>query len=461
MLFLLCIGLLLHESVYLSSRGSCHFKDDIAPVLGLHLHPYGRIGLHILFVSASITFLLNPENSYAGLLLLLLLSIIIASFPKRLPNHLIVAWFFLLVVLLDHLKFPYQKMESVHGLSPAGLGIIQLLTALTYLFAAFHKLNRSFFDPQISCGSGLLIHYLLQRGIGLSRQPKWTIVAGIHSVIILEIICPFLLINGPTTQYGVLLLSLLAMSFGYLGHVHFSVIMLSGIYSFLEVPNHIFQPSIILAFYLPISALLAFIGGNTYAYKYRFLAFLNYIILSLITVTVIQQMITIGATNEAFIFSFSNNPVFFLCFFIAYSFNALSPYLGLKLGFSLAMFSNLRPDKWDHLIIHNPLQFGVPRYLTNITLACPAEYYGKASQIFNKLCPSADRDSYSIGYVTEVVRNVKQQLGEEIVITISGRETKSGYSLKIGSKSTKVLRWYECLSVYPFRIPKRDEPLCT
>src|SRR6266404_5656244 len=116
MVALIAIGLLLHESVYLSSRGFRHFLDDFAPVLRLHLAPTGRIVLHLCFCTINVLVIAGPENLYLLVALLVTLSVLIASFPKRIPNHLPLAWFMLLAL----------GLTQADGRGQVPRGIIQL-----------------------------------------------------------------------------------------------------------------------------------------------------------------------------------------------------------------------------------------------------------------------------------------------------------------------------------------------
>src|SRR4051812_6158274 len=94
------VALVLHESVYVSSRGLAHVHDDLAPALALHVAPSARVVLHCVFVTQAALLCAGVASGWLLLGLLASLSGLIASFPRRVPNHLAVAWFFIAAILL-------------------------------------------------------------------------------------------------------------------------------------------------------------------------------------------------------------------------------------------------------------------------------------------------------------------------------------------------------------------------
>ena len=79
-------------------------------------------------------------------LLLLALSLLIASYSLRLSNHLVAAWFMGLLLCLDLLF----QTPARRGLAPTPffLSGVQIVVGLTYALAFLHKLNPEYLSPR-------------------------------------------------------------------------------------------------------------------------------------------------------------------------------------------------------------------------------------------------------------------------------------------------------------------------
>lgn len=220
-------GLLLHELVYLSSKGGGHLVETTAPVLGLRVPAPLCVVLHLGIVLGSASLVLAPTA--AGIVTsLVVLSLRIACFPVRLSNHLIVAWFFLLALSLDAL-IAHDRQDIV---GVFGLGAIQIITTLTYGIAGLHKLSHDYLHPRMSCGPGLIVHYLLQRGVRLRKWPRIVEPIGIHAVLLSELLPPALLLVNGTRSLAITLAFFMHIAFGFLAHIHFSTMMFAGLSAF-------------------------------------------------------------------------------------------------------------------------------------------------------------------------------------------------------------------------------------
>ncbi len=434
------LGLLVHESVYFASRGTSHVTDDLAPVLGVHAGSRTRAALHLVFIVSALVAFIQPSRAAAAGLGLTLAALI-ATFPTRTPNHLVVALF-----LIGPSALGIPSPDAVQG----GRGI----TAMTYLLAAFHKINRSYFEKTTSCAYGLVLHYLLQRDlVPVSRRLNASVV--IWAVLLAELALPGLLLVPAFRSLGLAIGISLALAFGFIGHPHFSIVMLAGLSTFVTGPLMLVPPDTTALAAAALSALLlSALLGNTAAYRYPRLAALNYFALAYVACTVAATAFGPGgAANSAW-----EPPQTLLALFLLYAANGLAPYLGFKFDGSLAMFSGLRPDLWDHLVIGRPRRWLEPRYLTDLTLTA-GENIGPLQRIASDLLPRAAHDAYTVGYVAAVCRELERR-GHPQPVTAAGLLTRDNREMRIGGERGERLRWFERLSLYPYRLPGLGEPLC-
>src|SRR4051794_32209481 len=172
--------------------------------MGLRLPSVARTALHIAFAVALLCQALVPSH-VAVCVTLVLLSVVIASFPVRLSNHLVVAWALSLMVV-------------VQWAQPAG-GMLRIV-GITYLLAGFAKANRTYLFSEQSCGR----HFarVLTRNWGLKRFAKSHFLArsATWGIMMAELACGLALAIGPgrVMPWGVLLGILLAIVFGWLCH---------------------------------------------------------------------------------------------------------------------------------------------------------------------------------------------------------------------------------------------------
>ena len=444
------LGLLLHESVYFCSRGVAHFSDQIAPALALRLCSYTRVSLHMVAVGCAASMLLCSAGAINAEVMVIVLGLLIAAFPRRVPNHLFVAWFFLASLLC---------VDGFHsnptlGLTNEGLGILQWLTAMTYIAAVFHKLNRSFLQSRTSCAVLLVSHYFIQRwNIKLRAAPfvTWFIIL---VPLCIECVCPLAMLSGIGIKWALLLSIILAIAFGALGHCHFSTIMLAGISSFIVVQQN---PHVVgICYSIVAGAALCGIIGNTVGYWPKALAITNYVLCGGISGWITYSIFFARISNNSMKVVWSTHPVIVLVLLLVYAFNALSPYIGLKTGFSLAMFSNWHPGATDHLIVRKPLRLLVIRYVTNIRIL-PGSATSTERELFRSFFPSKE-SQYAIGYVQEAFRIMRKSgLTDDMAVLCEDNKMST---LVFTRESTPHIRWYEKLSVFPIELPRPGDPFC-
>jgi hypothetical protein len=182
-----------------------------------------------------------------------------------------------------------------------------------------------------------------------AHNPKNKIFAavGIWGIVVAEMAVPVLLLFSRTRPFGVLAALCLHTLFGLARNAHFSVVMYAGLILFLP-PTRVSLQVIVLS--SVVGVLMAFRYSMWKAYPNSNLACLAHACFGAIT----GYMFALGISAT----SGNNNaldwtpvdwiPTMPLLFFFVL--NATSPFYSSKTEFSLAMFSNLRPDKWSHFI---------------------------------------------------------------------------------------------------------------
>lgn len=399
---------------------------------------------------------LLPNLQLSVILCQISISLLIACFPKRLPNHLIIAWFFLLAFTIDRTMISTPTNGDIFA-----IGILQTLTPLIYLLAGLHKLNKDYFNQNISCGKCLFLLYILQKGLS---PRKLHILFGnyiIYLIVIVELLIPILLFFEESIFIGILLGFILAFAFGFQAHVHFSLIMIAGLMSYFPDISLIYliENSQILVIYLIIGALIGYILGDHGVYKWSYLSRINHILFATISIFLMSHLIQANALAVNLkIAAFDLNSITFVSIVVAFILNGLAPYIGYKFDFSLAMFSNLRPDRWNHYIIPRPLiQFKI-RYLQicNITFYSTKEKEKERILLkLSEMFPNTTTESYMIGYVSDVLCNVKKIINNG-KISLTTMEISSGRKIEISTSNPKIdLHLLEQFSVYPllFRFP--------
>jgi hypothetical protein len=357
---LLALGLLFHEILNLGISGRTYFTRCFVPTFGLFLKPVQICIVHLTLMALCGILVVEPQWRVLYPFLFVLLTLIIASYSLRLSNHLVLAWFMALLLCLD-LVFQ-RPVHWIGAPSPFVYAGVQMLIVMAYLLAFFHKLNADYLCSQCSCGAWLADLYIQIRSIPGKPAKRLLTWLAIYGTLVLELLIPLCLLSPRTRPFGLCLAVLLQLGLGLLVHVHFSVLMYAGLAAFIpahEWPGLITTVFAHRAVTLVLFTLLGLCIGLRFGVwngrGYRFPA-----------VTLIQQMffgvISVGGlavgsallhrgTLPADAWEHQNRIGFLAVIGAGFLFNGLCPYLGLKTNFSLAMFSNLRPDRWCHLII--------------------------------------------------------------------------------------------------------------
>lgn len=361
---MLSYALLMHETLYWCRDGNDYLVRSFLPTLGLHLSPRAYMTLHLSFMAVCLGLLLSPETWQLYPILLVILSLVIASYSLRVSNHLILSWFMVLTLCVaTFLQAPAERGLRASNFLLLG---IQGLCILTYAFSFLHKLNSDYISTTHSCATQLGDFYCWDRKIEHERVVKAVRLVSIYGTLLVEGLMPICLLVPPLLPIGLLLGLLFHFTLGVLGIINFSAVMYAGLLTFVP-PAMLMQVAgeiaalgwPIIAFVLLLCVLIVWFLTPQHAnrhcpYVKRWPA------------TVLQCMFGIvsGLMLMGAFFLFKLEPVstvgwsslghpeqlLLVLFLLAFSVNGLSPYLGLKTEFSFAMFSNLRHEPWKHFV---------------------------------------------------------------------------------------------------------------
>jgi hypothetical protein len=349
---LLALGLLLHESFAVCKDGAHYLRNNFVPTLGLRLGPRVVQAVHLWLIATCIGLIGVPDFRPLHLSLWIALTTLIASYPLRLSNHLVLAWFFAALLCID------QQLERG----------VQGLVLMAYAFACVHKLNGEYFRPACSCAVRLTRLYWNDRGIDGGWVIRISSVLGIYGVLLFEGAMPIVLGYAPWSAYALpaavafhLMLSLLCV-------MHFSMIMYAGLVCFVPFErvdawwDTVPRAPLLLASLAGVVVILWSAPSSPYrsARWVRvpqgvFGAVSGALLASTVHWSIDSSALGVESVQEGRV----SWPVWLV--WALFMFNGLTPYLGIKTEFCLAMFSNLRHAPWRHLL--------VPAWLRPMSLA--------------------------------------------------------------------------------------------
>lgn len=295
-------------------------------------------------------------------------------------------------------------------------------------FAAFHKLNSDFLNPDVSCAAGLFANMTEWWRIPLFAIFKAT---PLSMGIITEALVPFSLMINPALG---LIYTIGLMAFiGLLGATAFTLIVIVMVLGFLRHEDGDVIKAGLVKWKWPlcaISLVLAIISFLTYTGKPHWMGFFLYQ-----TTTVwLFAVALIPVLHKRSTFYFPNLfgqhktvRMFLMIYLIAGLLNGMSPYLGWKFRSSYAMLSNLRVDqnRWNHLLV--PQSFFLPQHdhfirITKVDLNAAA--FHRQQQMVMRLA----KEGMVIGLVSpmSLALRMKRLNGEgikvDLTLTYQGRD---------------------------------------
>jgi hypothetical protein len=243
-------------------------------------------------------------------------------------------------------------------------------TITTLFFVTIHKVNRDFLDPHTSC-----VGYVFDRFLAgwpsleplLAHVNPWSAIAVETSMLVLLLLWPPL---------GMVITTAVLSVFGLTGYTQIAMVVTVLAFSFLRVRDaEVLRPRLgwLLGGIAAAWAVLFLVSLRTYVGKYSWgvlAAFELFLVAALLTagtllvhdVRTFLARTSRGRPGE--VAAVEPMPtvdkLVIGTALVVLLVNGLSPYLGLKYEYSLAMFSNLRADtvRWNSLVFPAWLRIG-------------------------------------------------------------------------------------------------------
>jgi hypothetical protein len=298
------------------------------------------------------------------------------------PNHILFELFVNLTIVggiaigqLESRRRGLDRREGRDFIFDSFASAVRFEVLLLYFFVTLHKLNRDFFDPEVSCG-GALFNMMVNNAPALASS-SWVQVGCIVATIAFEAGIPLLLIFQRTRAIGILTGLVFHLILGFVPH--------GGVYSFSALMMTLlllFTPKgLIDRFSQKAHSILARLPFANHGLLYRSLAVTGVGVtfglwywgwhragyLSLAKIGFAHWLAWSAVLLLAFLIAVTTEIVprheyhaelmpmhrLLWIFPILITLNALSPYLGSKTQTSFAMFSNLRTENGrpNHLFL--------------------------------------------------------------------------------------------------------------
>lgn len=362
---MLAYALLMHETLYLCRDGSDYLRRSFLPTLGLRLAPRAHMALHLTFIGVCAWLTFAPQTWWLYPVLLVLISLVIASYSLRVSNHLVLSWFMLLALCAATL------LQGPDGRGAHASDFLQLcvqgLCILTYFFSFLHKLNSDYVSVRHSCATQLGEFYCWDRKIEHKGAVRAVCLFSIYGTLAVEGLLPVCLLVPQLIPFGLFLGLMFHFTLGLLGIINFSTVMYAGLLTFLTEPAlarvagevaALGWPVVVLCsapFLLAVWLLTPRHANRHCPYVKRWPAWVLQSVFGLVSALLLLGcffVLRAGQVESASWASLGSTERLLLVFILlAFVLNGLSPYLGLKTEFSFAMFSNLRAEPWRHLLL--------------------------------------------------------------------------------------------------------------
>jgi len=366
---LIACSILVHDLLYICRDGKSYITSCILPTFGLRLNEVGKVTVHLGLLFSCLGMIWQPMTLILYPICLAFLSLKIASYSLRLANHMIFAWFLLLLLCIPSLSSS-QWLISENDVIFV-IGATQGLVIILYFFAFFHKLNREYFVMTKSCATAFVDFFCSDRNISKPRILHFYRYFGVYGTVIIEAMIPLLLCFESTRIWGLILAIGFHFILALIGIVNFSMFMYTGLFAFLNpIELNILQQPLsnsgmvglsicVIMFLLVVWRWTPRKAAANCDYVYRNPAWVIQSAFAILSGCFLYTCITAMLLNAVFpslLWSLWQNyslqehvilSVFLLTFFS----NGIGPYLGYKTEFSFAMFSNLRIEPWGHWLI--------------------------------------------------------------------------------------------------------------
>jgi hypothetical protein len=273
--------------------------------------------------------------------------------------------------------------------------VVRVAVLMTWGLAFFAKLNHGFLDTVASCAIWIVDQ------VPLVTVPGWAATGVVIGTLAVEALVPLLLLVRRTRLLGVALALVFHVVAAFGGHTAFSAIALS-LYLFFLHPEHVRASAEWALERIPRRATLAawwrhpvtavvllgiLVGGMGVIHQApapwnargrRFVPLVAYLPLAAVYAAALLaglrrqggRLVDAGGAG-----SLRLGGVVPALIVLVLAMNAANPYLGLKTGWSMTMYSNLRtePGEWNHLLVPERVRvFGWQDDLIRIHDAHPA-----------------------------------------------------------------------------------------
>jgi hypothetical protein len=403
--------------------------------------------------------------------LLALLTLTIASYSLRLSNHLVLAWFMLVVVLAaDVARARGTTSAAADAVALAG---VRGLMLATYALAFLHKLNAEYVDPRRSWAAQFAGFLCWDRGIRSANLVHAAERAAIYGTLVAEAAIPVLLVLPPVRPAGFAVALAFHFALALLGIVNFSAVMYAGLLAFVPagsldeltrlVPREVgagTAAAVILACLVAVVAVTPRRANRHLPYRNRAAAWpiqLGYGVL--VGWLTLVALVMARRPELARLTPVPSYRPFLAVVWGVYVLNGLAPYLGVKHEFSMAMFSNLRAEPWPHLLVPAGWRpFRLWRYVdaVQMTGVPPPDRLGAdpAAQLAAHLLSRSAEYRFTPYFLHEAVRRIRAASGGgvplEVIGVVGGR---GGPQVVKFDGEARPWRDYVPLGLFPFAEP--------
>lgn len=345
--------------------------------------PYGsHVYLTTILIGIlGIALLLKPEDMrvFCGLLLVLIVDAWL-QMPLN-SNHTIIKNFLLLAMLIGGARQLWRGgtwSDFYADFAPVG----RVLLVVMYVFGIFHKLNRDFLDPMVSCA--VVLWRAMPAPLGyLDSTPVH--LATIYGTFLAEGLILLLLLLRRTRHWGIAVgiafHSLLALS-SYAMYVQFSMLTIALHMLFVERHDaariqslpawqrlqaalHTTRGYLVLSVWL---GLMIFLGRNSGYSEISILWMPSVLLLAWLCLKVRHD----ARNSEGALHQLRSPALLANVLSVLFFLNCAAPYLGLKTSQSISMFANLQLEggQSNHLVFTDPPgPFGYMADVVTITAA--------------------------------------------------------------------------------------------
>jgi predicted DCC family thiol-disulfide oxidoreductase YuxK len=326
-----------------------------------------------------VVLLLKPASNRAFCVLLLMLLVDAWLQMPLISNHTIIKNFLILAMLVAGIRQLLRGgrwSDFYADFAPVGRALLVTM----YVFGIFHKLNRDFLDPAVSCA--VVLWRAMPPPLSYIDSPLMHQIA-IYGTFLVESVILVLLMARRTRHWGVAIgigfHSLLALS-SYAMYVQFSMLTIalhmlfieqrdaekiqsSATWQRLQLKLHTNRGYIAFATWL---SLMVFLGWNGGYSEISIVWMPSVLLLAWLCLTIRHS-----SQDCAGPFSQFRSPALLVnVLSLAFFLNCAAPYLGLKTSQSVNMFANLQLEggRSNHLLLSgSPKPFGYMADLVTVT----------------------------------------------------------------------------------------------